>query len=310
MRRLPAFVQAPFVVSDSVFVNPAYRGTRLPPEERTELAERREILLRKPIRIHDARALRQAPCLEREGFQLLDAPIRLDFRIPELVATRYYEHCAKLVRAVIGCRAAKVLQHEFRDGKGNGDYARTVHADVSPFVEDVTAVPEGWHFGLFNVWRNIEPESPIEAMPLALCDVRTVATADVVYADARRRTEPKTRVIDCRLIHDTGQGWYYFPRMTADEALIFKQYDTRREDANLRATFHTAFRDPATRADAPSRRTVEARVLAIFRGKDPEREIRRARYQAQVPRNRRDGTVSDWRHDEMVDWDDDRDTAP
>ena len=32
MRRLPVFPEAPFFVSDSVFVNPACRGVRLPAE--------------------------------------------------------------------------------------------------------------------------------------------------------------------------------------------------------------------------------------------------------------------------------------
>ena len=310
MRWLSPLLEAPFVVTDSIFINPAYRGTRLPARDVADPTERREMWLRKPIRVHDARSLAEAPALEREGFQLLEAPIRLDFRNPELVTTVYYEHCAGLVRAATGCRAVKVLQHEFRDGTGQATYAGMAHADVSPFVEKVTTVPRGWHFGLFNIWRSIELERPVEAAPLALCDIRTVASADMVYADAWRRTEPKTRVIDCRLIHDTGQSWCYFPRMTADEALIFKQYDTRQEEASLRAAYHTAFRDPTTPPEATRRKTVEARVLAIFREEDPEPEARRARFQAEVPMTRRDGTDSAWRHEEMVDWDNDREPEP
>ncbi|MYJ70858.1 MAG: hypothetical protein F4092_03620 [Rhodospirillaceae bacterium] len=310
MRWLLSLLDAPFVVADCVFVNPAYRGTRLPARDRAGATERRDIWLRKPIRIHDARSLAEAPALEREGFQLLEAPIQLDFRNPELVTTVYYEHCAGLVRAATGCRAVKVLQHEFRDGTGQATYAGSAHADVSPFVEKVTTVPHGWHFGLFNIWRSIDLERPVEAAPLALCDIRTVASADMVYADAWRRTEPKTRVIDCRLIHDAGQSWCYFPRMTAEEALIFKQYDTRQEEPSLRAVYHTAFKDPTMPPEVTRRKTVEARVLAIFKEEDPEPEARRARFQGEVSMTRRDGTVSMWRHEEMIDWDKDSEPEP
>lgn len=129
LKRLPLLAEAPFVVSDSIFVNPKCRGARLPPTAETDPTEWGEVFLRKPIRVHDARSLGQAPRLDDEGFQLLKTPIRLNF----------------------------------------GDRKLVANADV---------------------WR---------------------------------RTEPKTRPVDCRLIHGMDQGWYYFPWMTADESLIFKQ---------------------------------------------------------------------------------------
>jgi len=39
--------------------------------------------------------------------------------------------------------------------------------------------------------------------------------------------------------------------MTPDEALLFKQYDTRAEETNLRTVFHSAINDPTTPEDAP-----------------------------------------------------------
>lgn len=78
---------------------------------------------------------------------------------------------------------------------------------------------------------------------------------------------------------------------------------TRQAAANLRSTFHTAFEDRATRENAPPRRTIEARVLAIFHQEDRERAARRAQFQAEVPTTRRDGTMSPWRYEDMIDWD-------
>lgn len=294
---------APFVVADSVFANPIYRGYRLPPVAATSLAKRRDMFIRQRIRIHDARLQKPPPSLEHEGFQLVESPTFMDFGNPELIRTRFYEYCSSLVKAATGCLQAYVVQHEFRTGLASAEsYAQTVHADVCPYIENVVDPPGKHHFGLYNVWRSIDPEREIELMPLALCDIKTVAAGDIVYADAWRRTEPPTRLVDCRLIHEAGQGWRYFPRMTPDECLLLKQYDTRENDAGLRACFHTAFADPATPAGAPPRQTVEARVLAIFAKCDEERESRRAKFEASVPTRRRDGSVSDWRHEEMIDW--------
>ena len=312
---LPPLVDAPFVVAESVFVNPKYRGTRLNLKEAFDPDAGRGALCRKRIRIHDARSLKRAPDIGREGFALVDAPADVDFGDPSQVTGRYYEHCARLVEAATGCLAARAFQHGFRAGKVTGParqglYGVVVHADHSPFIEDFTDVPEGRHFALFNVWRGTIPGREIESGPLALCDSGTVSADDIVYADCLRRTEPRTRVIDCRLIHDPGQIWYYYPRMLPGEALIFKQYDSRRENAGSRHVFHTAFRDPAVREDAPLRESVEVRVLAVLPEADPERERRRARFQAGAPDRRLDGTVSTWRQEPAVDWNGPRGRPP
>ena len=305
--RLPTLVDAPFVISHGVFVSPQYRSTRLNAREAFDPEGVRDALCRKSMRIHDARSLAQAPCIEREGFELVEAPVGLNFADPSQVTGLYFKHCEELVKAATGCLTAKVVQHGFRAGKvigpaRQGLYGVVVHADHSPFIEDFLGVPEGRHFALFNVWRGTIPEREVEVGPLALCDLATVSTDDIVYADCLRRSKPRTRVIDCRLVHDAGQVWHYFPRMRPSEALIFKQYDTRRENAALRMVFHTAFQDPTTREDAPMRESIEVRVLAILPEEDPDRERRKARFHAEIPNTRLDGTVSTWRQEPAVDW--------
>ena len=312
---LPTLVDTPFVVAESVFVNPKFRGTRLNLREAFDPDGDRGALCRKQIRVHDARSLERAPDIERKGFALIDAPVAVDFGDPSQVTGRYYKHCASLVEAATGCVAARAFQHGFRVGKVTGParqglYGVVAHADHSPFIEDFTDVPEGRHFALFNVWRGTIPGREIELGPLALCDSATVSADDIVYADCLRRTEPRTRVIDCRLIHDPGQSWYYYPRMQPCEALIFKQYDSRQENAGARHVFHSAFQDPTVREDAPLRESVEVRVLAVLPEADPERERRKARFQAGVPNKRLDGTVSTWRQEPAVDWKGSRGRSP
>ncbi len=312
MSPLPSIINAPFVVSDVIFVDSRYRGTRLQADNEANLDEIREMLVRKAIRIHNARALQQSPSVERENFQLVNCPsprkLDYDFYDDDYVLNHFYGYCSNIVKTLTNCLEAKVLQHEYRDGGGNdlssgpGYYASSVHADVSPLIENLTNVPEGRHFGLYNVWRNIDLQRDIEFMPLALCDATTVSADDIVYADSWRRTKPPTRFTNSRLIYNSTQTWYYFPRMTPNEVLVFKQYDTRQDNAGRRTAFHVAFKDPTSPIDAPLRQTIEARVLAIFPEKDEESLSRRDKFQADIPNIRRDGTKTKWQQETMVDW--------
>ncbi len=304
MKQLPRFAEAPFVISDSLFVSPRYRGFRVPAIDRGDYSHLRKTLYRKPIRVHDARQLAKAPTIEREGFELFQAPIDLDFRRHELVVNHFYDYCSKLVMTATGCLAARTIQHEFRTGKtsSSGAYAKMAHADICPLIEDVMEVPEGRHFGIFNVWRSVDPLREIETKPLALCDRTTVSAEDMVSVDGWRRTKPRTKVVYYYLIHNNVQCWFYFPRMRFDEAIVFRQYDSRKENPADRVTFHTAFEDPSTEEGAPLRTTIEARVLAVFAEHDPEPEARKARFQAEIPTRRSDGTETPWRFEGMVDW--------
>lgn len=300
---IPLFPDTPFVVSESLFVKPRFRGFRLPC--RGSGADRSEMMVMKPIRVHDARALARAPTIDRMGFELVVAPIGIDYGDHDSVVSRFYDQCAELVIAATGCLSARTMQHEFRVGAprwpgGAGTYAEKAHADLTPYVEDVLDIPDGRHFGVYNVWRSTDPLRAIESKPLAMCDPSTVSPADMVSSDGRRLTEPSTRVVLYNLVHDAAQCWHCFPGMEPDEALIFRQYDSRIEEPACRVTFHTAFNDPATRDDAPRRRSVEARVVALFAEDDPPG--RKSRYQAEVPTSHPDGTPSSWRHERMVDW--------
>ena len=55
----------------------------------------------------------------------------------------------------------------------------------------------------------------------------------------------------------------YFPRMTRNEALVFKVYDSE-TDGRARFTAQSAFGDPTTPAGAPARESIEVRTIAFF----------------------------------------------
>jgi len=54
-----------------------------------------------------------------------------------------------------------------------------------------------------------------------------------------------------------------FPKMTADQALLLKTYDSE-TDGRARFMGHSAFEDPNTPVDAPLRQSIELRAMAFF----------------------------------------------
>ncbi len=66
-----------------------------------------------------------------------------------------------------------------------------------------------------------------------------------------------------RLRFNPAHEWYQFPKMTPEEAIVFKVYDSL-QDGRARFTPHTSFEDPTTPQDAPPRESIEARRFAFF----------------------------------------------
>jgi hypothetical protein len=56
--------------------------------------------------------------------------------------------------------------------------------------------------------------------------------------------------------------WYYYPRMTRDEVLLMKTYDSR--GVVGRSCPHASFANPAASAGTPPRRSAELRVLCYL----------------------------------------------
>ena len=302
----------PFVESTGSFANARYRGTRMPPPEWVEdLNERRSMYVRESIKVYNARLSDPPPTLETNGFQLVDTGTQVrNLHDQDAITTDFYRECSDLITAITGCSETRLLQHQYRNGYGGlpeghprgnkptangseGTYGG-IHSDVSPYSEDgFEKMVNGRHFQMYNVWRSTNLEQDILVMPLAICDMTTVSPEDIIAADAWSQTETPRRLVSLRLVHSPSQRWYYFPRMTPQETLIFKQYDTRQEQSNMRVAFHGAIDDPTTPEGAPLRETIEVRLLALF-DEDTDREVRKARFQAEVPETHADGKPSAW----------------
>ena len=294
------------------FAHHRHRGFRVPNRYSAQSAEDlRTLGMAHRIEVRNARLLDPAPTLDSHGFQLVVAPTQLDLLNTEVVKGRFYAECRDLLRQTTGCVDVRGGGHEYRNGFGGeagargvkptpngsgGAYAQGIHADMCAAVEDRFAriVPDQRHFESINIWRSANGE-PIRMMPLAVCDMRSVRPEDIVFGDGQNtgNIQQYTKVVDQRLIHGGHQRWYYFADMTADEVLLFRQYDTRQEALNLRTVFHQAVADPASAPDAPPRYTIEVRMQAIY-GQEIDKAERRARFLAQIPKHYADGRICDW----------------
>ncbi len=113
-------------------------------------------------------------------------------------------------------------------------------------------------FAMINVWRPIR--GPVEDMPLAVCDARSIAPADRIATDLMYRD--RTGEV-YSMSFNPEHRWFYFRHMQRDEALLLKCYDSAR-DGRARFSAHTAFEDPSSPPDAAARESIEVRTLALF----------------------------------------------
>ena len=89
---------------------------------------------------------------------------------------------------------------------------------------------------------------------------RTLDPADLVASERRA----KERTGELTLVsYNPAQRWMYYPKMTPNEALLIKTYDTA-DDGRARFSIHGAFDNPSLPPDAPPRQSIEARTFAFF----------------------------------------------
>ena len=135
---------------------------------------------------------------------------------------------------------------------------------------------DGKRFALINVWRNID-HFPVMSDPLALCDARSVATDDLVVFEIHYDDRIGENYFSK---YSPDHEWWYYPLMTRDEVILIKQWDSAGgftqssgkytdsidDNSNTPCTFsfHSAFKDPNTSTDAPSRRSIEVRCVAFY----------------------------------------------
>jgi hypothetical protein len=235
--------------------------------------ERHDVLIR------DMRQLEGAPSLEREGFELLrhETAVR-DLYDDAEIEHVYYPEIEALLRAVTGASRVVVFDATRRSDGGAGAQNRDglrgpasrVHVDYTEKsgpqrVKDLLGEEEaarlaasGARIVQINVWRPIR--GPVQRSPLALADASSVRPKDLIATD---QVFPDRVGEIYHLARHPAQRWYYAPRMTPDEVLLIKGYDSL-TDGRARFTPHGAFDLPGTPEDAPARESIEVRTLVVI----------------------------------------------
>jgi len=170
-------------------------------------------------------------------------------------------------------------------GTRNPEYAAGVHQDFGLTPDDyqesleIFTSPEVgrvWRdryeqdevegFLTIDFWRPVGMRGPLRHMPLAFCHPDSVRVEDVVPIGLLEFTPTGRPTNQSGLRYDPDQRWYYYPEMTVDEVLAFKQFEISKDEATPRMAtcFHSAFELPDSRDDVERRQSSEQRVLVFL----------------------------------------------
>ena len=241
----------------------------------------------------------------------------LDFFDHQQVVREYYQQCVDIIEEATGARAY-AFDHNVRSAEGKKSQKRItggqevqgpahiVHGDYTltsapqrlrdlanpPGKNDTlrSVLPEGkslisdemveqslsdnGRFAIINVWRNIDSK-PVATHALALCDGQTANPEDLVVFELHYQDRIGENYF---AKHADRHRWVYYPKMTGDEALLIKQWDSAgplarsggklgdasNPDAPCTFSFHSAFEDPMAPDDAPARWSIEVRCMVIY----------------------------------------------
>lgn len=225
------------------------------------------------VQFSNARKLAVAPTVGVEGFEITTAPLdAYHWDDQDWIANTYMPSAVELVRRVTGADFAAPILNDvlIRD---TGDARRAPAAQFVHIDQDRVAarlmlaaaaggdeeVARYSRAAIFNVWRSITP--PPQDVPLALCDQRTGKEADWVIGKTIEPEYPYP-IPYMSAVYDDGLSWYYYPDMSLDEALVFKNFDN--DPGQPLGCLHAAFKLEEVADDAVPRASAETRIAAFF----------------------------------------------
>jgi hypothetical protein len=222
------------------------------------------------VAIQDLRSVAKQFSLDVQGAVLLPHKTAVrNFYDEEEVKAVYYTEAELLIAEATGAKRIHVFDHTIRrrtEGSNRVPVPR-VHNDytvksgpqrVRDLLPDEAGQLLKQRFAVINVWRPIR--GPLEDSPLAVCDARSVAFSDFVPLDLIYQD----RVGETYQVkYNPAHRWFYAPRMSPNEALLIKSYDSA-DDGRARFTPHAAFEDPTAPADVLPRESIELRALVFY----------------------------------------------
>jgi hypothetical protein len=225
--------------------------------------------------IYDIRPVSGTVSLDAEGFALVRQTSSVkDFYDDDEVKNVYYPEAERLIKAATGADRVFIFDHTVRKrAQGAADHASGLRQPVARVHVDHTArsgpqrvrdlIPDEaeellkGRVQIINLWRPIR--GPLLDSPLAVCDARSVRPEELVASDL---VYPHRIGETYSVKYNPDHQWFYVPKMTVDEVLLLKCFDSR-TDGRARFAPHSAFADPTTPPDAPPRESIELRTLVF-----------------------------------------------
>ena len=120
-------------------------------------------------------------------------------------------------------------------------------------------------FAVINFWRTVYMDEPLRHLPLALLDRNSVDEDDIVFSGLSNFMQTKGITNQMSLRYNPEQRWYYFPYMTTDEVIAFRNFECHKDGRRaLRTCFHAAFPQPEAKEPFQMRQSCEYRVSVFF----------------------------------------------
>lgn len=217
--------------------------------------------------------------IDNEGFSLEDFKTSYDkWQDDEAVRASFYPEVVEMLKEKTGAKRILVFDHTIRTnanaGKKLTDEKNTsqrtpvmlVHCDytaesgptrVRQLLQDEAEELLSRRVAFLNVWK---PINVVEERPLAMCDTTSTTPEDFFKLHLRYRDRNGENYV---MRYSPNHKWWYFPKMTPEKVILLKTYDSE-TDGRARFVGHTAFEDPTSLPDAPTRESIEIRTIAFF----------------------------------------------
>jgi hypothetical protein len=217
--------------------------------------------------------------LDCEGFALKEFGHPFDrFDDDDAVRSQFYAPVAEFVRSAVGARRVVVFDHTIRskvnEQQQTAEHTTTqrapvmiVHCDYTPLsgplrvrqlLPDEAEALLARRVAFYNFWKPLKRR--VEEKPLAMCDVTSARPDDMLKMNLRYRDRTGEIFV---MRHSSTHRWWYFPHMTPENVVLLKTYESE-TDGRARFLGHSAFDDPRTPPDAPTRESIEIRTMAFF----------------------------------------------
>lgn len=252
---------------------------KLPPPEQFPMGSSGEM-----VNVYDARILQsmfngtKAEFFRKHGFVLLP--------VPEGQPSPHEVSATSLGLIPILFPGKKVVKYTphlptctVRGPDGEGYSLASNHQDfglnVSSFahtnswVLDWVAHPEAKQITRINMWKPFNMPGPLTYAPLCVADYRYNSMVDV----SGLASLPQQGEWQAQIKGEPTQKWYYYPKMTNDEVLVFKTWEWHRGDETKKPYMRTAFHGALPIYSGPKRQSIDCRANLMLNWKDTPQEL-------------------------------------